>query len=127
MVKQLIGVVGQLVQPVDKQSEEIDQLKDEVNVLKGEKKKPTFKGSQLDKKTTQAKPKHPNKRPGSNKRNKNHALTIHQDIAIKPEGELPPNARFKGYRDFVVQDIKFERCNTRFRLGHWITAGGVSM
>ena len=57
-VQDLLGLTGQLIERVQQQDEElallkdkINILKDEINILKGEKKRPVFKGSKLDKET----------------------------------------------------------------------------
>ena len=70
VVKALLGIIEQLAVKVQRQEEEIQQLKDEVAILKGEKKRPKFKPSKLDRKrarTTMSKEKESNagKRPGS--------------------------------------------------------------
>ncbi len=49
MVQSLLGLIEQLIEQVQQQDEEIALLKDEINILKGEKKRPVFKGSKLDK------------------------------------------------------------------------------
>jgi hypothetical protein len=49
---------------------------------------------------------------------------IHEDCVIPPTEEPPPGSRFKGYRDFVVQDLKIEAHNTRYRLEVWQTPDG---
>ena len=55
--------------------EKIQHLKDEILILKGEKKRPTFKPSKLDKETGESKNNaNTKKRPGSNKRSKNAEL-----------------------------------------------------
>ena len=50
IVKVLLGLVEQLIERVQQQDEEIALLKDDINILKGEKKRPVFVGSKLDKK-----------------------------------------------------------------------------
>lgn len=50
LVLRLLELIEQLVQKVWQQGEKIAQLEDEIAVLKGEKKRPRFKPSQLDKK-----------------------------------------------------------------------------
>ncbi|HIG42711.1 MAG TPA: hypothetical protein EYQ14_19520 [Gammaproteobacteria bacterium] len=119
----LLERVEPLIKRVQQQDEEIALLKDEINVLKGEKKRPVFTGSKLDK---NAKPKHSlksssNKRPGSDKKKKTRKLVIHENKVIKPAAPLAPGSRFKGYRDFVVQDLNIESHNILYRLEHWVT------
>jgi hypothetical protein len=129
-VKALLGLLEECIQIIQKQGEEIEQLKDEVRVLKGEKKRPAFKPSQLDKETDKARKKNPDKstkRPGSDKRSKNAKRVIHEDIVIQPTQEIPQRSRFKGYRDFVVQDLKIESHNTRYRLARWVTPDGETL
>lgn len=123
VVKALLGLCEQLIERVQQQDEEIALLKDEVNILKGEKKRPVFKGSKLDKNTEpDSSSEAPStKRPGSRKKSKTQKLVIHEDKIIKPDVPVPPGSRFKGYRNFVVQDLKIESHNIRYRLEHWVT------
>ena len=123
VVKALLGLTEQLIERVQQQDEEIALLKDEINILKGEKKRPVFKGSKLDKntKSNHSSKASSKKRPGSGKRKKTQQLVIHEDKVIKPVAPLPPGSRFKGYRDFVVQDLNIESHNIRYRLEHWVT------
>jgi hypothetical protein len=129
VVKALLGLVEQLIERVQQQDEEIALLKDEINILKGEKKRPVFKGSKLDKSTKSNHSSKPSskKRPGSGKRKKTQKLVIHEDKVIKPDAPLPPGSRFKGYRDFVVQDLNIESHNIRYRLEHWVTPQNESV
>ena len=50
LVLTLLGIIERLAERVQQQEEEIQRLKDEIAVLKGQKKRPTFKPSQLDRK-----------------------------------------------------------------------------
>ncbi len=127
-VKVLLVLVEQFVQQIQLQTEEIARLKDDINILKGEKKRPVFKPSKLDKQTdkqNQAKDsdqdssKPPKKKRA--KKSKTAQLTVHQDKVIKPDAPIPEGSRFKGYRDFVVQDLHIEVQNTRYRLERWDT------
>jgi hypothetical protein len=135
LVERLVVLIEALAQENRRQAETIQQLRDEIAVLKGEKRKPTFKPSGMEEETapdalppeegeTGAADEGPPKRPGSNKRRKTHRLTIHQEIPVPPASPLPAGSRFKGYRDFVVQDLKIESFNTRYRLEVWRTPEG---
>lgn len=66
----------------------------------------------------------PIKRPGSQKKSKTAELRIDHESVIEPIEAIPPGARFKGYRDFIVQDILITPWNTRYRLAHWQTPDG---
>ena len=129
-VKALLGLLEECIELIQKQSEEIQQLKDEIRVLKDEKKRPTFKPSKLEKETDKAGKKksvQSGKRPGSDKRSKNAKLVIHEENIIKPAQVIPEGSRFKGYRDFVVQDLKIQSHNIRYRLARWISPDGETL
>lgn len=127
VVKGLLALVEQLIEQVHRQQEEIDTLKDEVRVLKGQKKRPRFKPSKLDESTgDDDEPadseggESKKKRPA--RRNK-QAMTIHRDECIRPDN-LPEGSRFKGYQDFVVQELVIRNENIRYRLERWLTPDG---
>jgi len=127
-VKALLALAEQFAQQIQLQTEEIARLKDEINILKGEKKRPVFKPSKLDKQTdkqNQSKDSdqqsNKKQKKKKTKRSKTVQLTIHQDKVIKPDTLIPEGSRFKGYRDFVVQDLHIEVRNIRYRLERWDT------
>lgn len=139
LVEELLGLIEHLSGVVQHQEETIQYLRDEIAVLKGEKGKPTFKASGMEKQTDAVdETKKPDtddssgnaesgatdKRPGSAKRVKKAKLTIHQSVKIPPTTPRPPGSRFKGYRDVVIQDIKIEAVNTQYRLEVWQTPDG---
>jgi hypothetical protein len=129
LIEQLVGLIEALAEANRRQAETIQQLRDEIAVLKGEKPKPKFKPSgmedQTDPDTSGAGTGEPkDRRAGSTKRHKTQELTIHEDCPIAPSTALPPGSRFKGYRDFVVQDLKIQPHNTRYRLEVWQTPEG---
>ncbi len=116
-----------LVEIIHRLLEEIGHLKDEVAVLQGEKKRPTFKQSRMNEdagksaKPDQTQNEETAKRPGSAKKHKTAQLKIDRDTVIEPVEPIPPGSRFKGYRDFVVQELAIESRNTRYRLARWQT------
>lgn len=131
-VKGLLVLLEQFAERIQEQDEEIAHLKDEINILKGEKKRPTFKGSKLDAQTSLDEPEteedsgggEPKRRAGSRKKSKNSHLTVHENKVVSPGKPVPDGARFKGYRDFIVQDLVIRPHNTRYRLERWVTPEG---
>lgn len=132
-VEELVGIIEELAQAVQRLDEENQLLKDEVAILKGEKKRPRFQPSKMDKqaggkgKKKGKKKRGSRKRAGSKKRRKTTHLKIHHQEVISPGEAVPPGSRFKGYRDFVVQDLHIEARNTRYRLERWQTPDGQIM
>ena len=131
LVEQLLGLTERLLQENRRQAELIQQLRDEIAVLKGEKGKPKFKPSGMDTQTDPAGDAPagegedgPAKRPGSAKRRKTTQLAMHETLAVAPSQPLPAGSRFKGYRDFVVQDLRIAARNIRYRLEVWLTPTG---
>lgn len=129
LVDALMDVIENLFEKLQHQEEEIDRLKNDILILKGEKIKPEFKPSKLDKKIDQT-DKDENgdnnkkkKRPGSEKRSKTQELIIHNEKTISPKC-IPKGSRFKGYKDYVIQDVVVESRNTRYRLECWLTPEG---
>jgi hypothetical protein len=119
-------LVGMLLEVIHGQQEQIQQLKDEIARLKGQTPKPTIKPSTLEK---PGKPEAvaSEKRPGSAKRTKTVELVIHEEKVIKPEEQIPPGSRFKGYQDYVVQDIEIKSHNIVYRLERWQTPEGRTL
>ena len=127
-VKALLALAEQFAQQIQLQTEEIARLKDDINILKGEKKRPVFKPSKLDKQTDKQNKSNNSDQDSSKsshkkrvKKSKTAQLTIHEDKVIKPDAPIPEGSRFKGYRDFFVQDLSIEVHNIRYRLERWDT------
>ena len=140
LVEQLLGQIEQLLEENRRQAEQIQQLRDEIAVLKGQKARPTFKPSGMEAETelngnddgsddsdsagNAGSLGQPHKRAGSAKRRKTQELTIHETLKVPPQVPVPAGARFKGYRDFIVQDLRIAPHNTRYRLEVWQTPEG---
>jgi hypothetical protein len=131
LVERLAPRFEALAQETCRQAETIQQLRDEIAVLKGEKAKPTFKPSGMERETDPDPDRAgdppagtPAKRAGSTKRSKTAQLAMHEECRIPPSQALPPGARFKRYRDFVVQNLKIQPYNIRYRLEVWQSPDG---
>ena len=137
LVKKLVARIDALLEALQRANEEIQQMRDEIAVLKGEKAKPKFKSSKMDQNTDKNKGQDGGededtspadadkvKRAGSAKRSKTADLQIHEECVIAPPTPVPADARFKGYRDVVVQGLVIKAHNTRYRLESWVTSEG---
>src|ERR1700722_19970220 len=122
-------LVRRLLEIIQEQSELIDQLRAEIAHLKGISPKPKITPSTLEQPPPSA-PIPPatgdGKRPGSAKRSKTAQLIIHADEILKPDN-VPEGSIFKGYEDFVVQDIIITPHNTRYRRERWLTPDGTTI
>ncbi len=118
-------LVIQLLEIIRQQAEEIQRLKDEIARLKGHPSRPKIRPSRIE----QGRPSKESgkssggKRPGSAKRRKTAELEIHETRQIAPQ-EIPAGSTFKGYQDYIVQDIRIEPHNTCYRLERWETPDG---
>jgi hypothetical protein len=121
----LTPLVRQLLEIIRFQQERIQQLEDEIARLKGLKTRPVIAPSRLE--TPPRPPPVPGqKRPGSAKRPKTSQLIVTNEVVI-PLANVPPEATFKGYEDFVVQDLIIRSQVTCYRRERWRTADGQTL
>src|SRR3954465_15481744 len=103
LVRQLLDIIALQQERIQQLEERIHQLEDEIARLKGLKARPRIAPSTLERPPEP--PRDPKaKRPGSAKRPKTAQLTITDEVVV-PLPDVPPEALFKGYEDFVVQDL----------------------
>jgi hypothetical protein len=121
-------LVRRLLEIIQEQSEQIDQLRAEIAHLKGLSPKPKMTPSKLEQPPPSASIPATGdaKRPGSAKRSKTAQLLIHEDQILKPDN-VPEGSIFKGYEDFVVQDIIIKPHNIRYRRERWLTPDGATI
>ena len=82
----------------------VAELRAEVASLKGLKGRPRIKPSGMDKAT------------------KSERLSVDQEQVIK--AAVPAGSRFKGYQDFLIQDLVLRPCVVRIRRERWLTPDG---
>ncbi len=123
-------LVTQLLHVIEHQTQEIEHLKDEIARLKKQKGKPKIPPSPLEKppeETEEDKEKNStSKRPGSQKRSKTKELIIHETVVIAPD-QIPEGSTLVGYDDYIVQGLKIQVHNIRYRLERWNTPEGKTV
>jgi hypothetical protein len=125
LVQQLLDIIALQQERIQQLEERVHQLEDEVARLKGLKTRPRIAPSTLE--APPRPPRDPNaKRPGSAKRSKTAQLTITDDVLV-PLDDRPDEAAFKGYEDFVVQDLILKPRVIRYRRERWLTPDGTSL
>jgi hypothetical protein len=120
-------LVDRLLRVIDEQQAEIRALRDEIAQMKGLPRRPTIRPSTLNAPHPDPshKKKRRGKRPGSAKRQKTGGLIIHETIPVPLEG-LPEGTQQNGYEDFVVQELKIEAHNVRYRRLRYLLPDGTS-
>ena len=112
---------------------ELQQYRDENNRLKGEQAKPKIKPNKKQK-TEQSsstgdshsaknqyssesqRKQSPDNKNGSRKKSKRDQIKIDREVVLEIDPEtLPVDAQFKGYQEVIVQDIKIQTDNVRFK------------
>jgi len=110
------------------QQVQIDKLEQEILKLKGETTKPKIKPSKMDEDSAKDGDENgddgdKSKKNKGPKRSKTDHLKIDATFNIHPD-TIPEGSTFKGYRDVVIQNIKFETFNTCYRLAQYQAADG---
>jgi len=117
LVEELLGRVSALSRTVIEQREEIARLKG----LKGRPDiKPPSQPSGMEKAN---RPKAPADQPRRGGGPKTANRAIDEDRILEIPG-LPPGSIFKGYQDYVVQELVFRKHVVRYRRERWLTPDG---
>ena len=125
LVRQLLEIIYLQHERIEQLEDRVHQLEDEIARLKGLKARPRIAPSTLE--TRPRPPRDSNaKRPGSAKRSKTAELIITAEKII-PLVDKPPGSIFRGYEDFVVQDLELKPCVTRYRRERWLTPDGQNV
>jgi hypothetical protein len=97
-------------------------LREEIARLKGLKGRPKIKPSGMEKATE------PSGATGGKRKGRRGARrgAIDESHILKPDS-LPDGARFKGYEDFIVQDIVIMPWTIRYRRERWLLASGETV
>jgi Transposase IS66 family len=116
---ELKQLVLRLLEENAEQKRVIAELREEIARLKGLKGRPHIKPSGMENGTS---PKPGGKRGGRRGRGKATPRVNVEEQILK--AEVPEGSRFKGYEDFVVQDIVLRVRVIRYRRERWVTPDG---
>lgn len=110
LVEELLDIIRRL-------QKKLDNCDAEIKRLKKHKSKPKLRASQLSKGRNVKETK------STFKKSKTPELKIHQIKKIEVI-DIPPDAKFKGYKEYVVQDLEINVVNTIFKLARWSLPDG---
>jgi hypothetical protein len=119
---ELRRLVGELVAEVARLAEENAALRDEVARLKGLKGRPKIKPSGMER-APPPRGERPKRKTKGRAKSAKRVVAEERVLAI----DAPPGSRFKGYEDFVVQDLRLEARVIRYRRQRWLTPDGRTL
>jgi hypothetical protein len=115
-------LIDQLVDIINEQNKRLDILTDEIRRLKALKGKPKIKPSKLRDSEKQAK-KESRKTNQNRSERPSKGKSINRTEIIKAEN-IPANARFKGYRNYKIQELEIKVENILYKLERWQLSDG---
>lgn len=116
LLKLLLNIIESQSKIIENQKEEIQSLKDEINRLKGEKGKPKFSPNVPEKENDIQNSNLSEKKIWSKSSKKSRIKIDRIDYRYVDKSILPPDAKNKGYRTVVIQNIKFATDNVEYKL-----------
>jgi hypothetical protein len=120
--EELRRLVAGLLGEVARLRDENAALREEVARLKGHKGRPKVKPSGMERATQVPASRARTKRAKGSTTAKR---VVHEDRVLAITA--PPGSRFKGYEDFVVQDLRLEARVIRYRRQRWLTPDGRTL
>jgi Transposase IS66 family len=122
-LEELKALLLQALKEVTRLKAENAALREEIARLKGLKGRPKLKPSGMEKAAETAGATGQRKGRRGAKRSK---FTLNETRILKPDS-LPDSARFKGYEDFIVQDIVIMAWTVRYRRERWLLPSGETV
>lgn len=115
LIVRLLNLIEDLTADLRAAQEEIQRLRDENNRLKGEQGKPNVKPNTPPPPADHSSERERRQPTERVKRGKRATITINrEDVACVDRASLPPDAKFQGYEDVVVQDLLIRTDNVLF-------------
>ncbi len=115
LIVRLLNLLEDQAADLHAAQEELQRLRDAINRLKGEQGKPDVKPNTAPPTTDHSSERERRQPLERVKRGKRATITINrEDVARVDLSNLPPDAKFQGYEDVVVQDIVIRTDNVLF-------------
>jgi len=124
---ELKQIVAEQNQVIAEQKQTIANLRDEVARLKGVNGRPDIKPNKpsgMHQASEKKARKNGNKNGGRGKKKPPRQGAVKDQIV---KADVPEGSRFKGYEDFIVQDLIIQPVTTRFRRERWLTPDGKTV
>ena len=115
----LLNVIESQSQIIEELRKENQSFKDEINRLKGEKGKPKFSPNVPEKKEDIQSPNAEKKKNWSKTSKKPRIKIDRTEVKYVDKTILPPDAKRRGYRTIIIQNIKFATDNVEYRLEYY--------
>jgi len=125
ILSQLLNHIEELTSELEKVKKENQDLRDEIARLKGGKGKPKIKPNKTDEGNEDDEAKQSNKkkrrpRPANQSKNskprKKRIKIDREEKIVLDRSKLPDDIKVVGYREVIIQNIKFETDNVLYRL-----------
>jgi Transposase IS66 family len=115
LIVRLLNLIEDLTADLRAAQEEIQHLRDENNRLKGQQGQPEIKPNTPPPSPDHSSEHERRRRTERVKRGKRATITINrEEVARLDRASLPPDAKFQGYEDVVVQDLLIRTDNVLF-------------
>ena len=119
LIKILLNIIESQSEIIESQKKDIQSLKDEVNRLKGEKGKPKISPN-VPEKNDDSQNLGTTEKKKWTKSEKNSRIKIDRtEVKYVDKTILPPDAKRRGYRKVIIQNIKFGTDNVEYKLEYY--------
>ena len=125
-LEELKSLLVQVLEDVARLKAENAELRDENARLKGLKGRPRIKPSKPSGMEKATQPEGKRERQIGRRGSKRAKLTITETKVVKVEN-VPADARFKGYEEFLVQDLVMQPRTVLYRRARWLLATGETV
>lgn len=123
-LEELKALLVQALEENARLKKENAELREEIARLKGLKGRPKLKPSGMEKATEGSAAGSPRRK--GRRGAKRTKLTVNETRVLKPDS-LPEGARFKGYEDFIVQDLVIMPWTVCYRRERWLLPSGETV